>query len=789
MNRKVNRPSQKRISVDFKNSCKGIRNYLAVLVAAAILFPVTASAASVVSTDPGSNASGVAVSTAVTAHMSSASDAVSDFVLSTGTGYDYQTIAGSWAQNGADAVFTPASPLDYSTTYSAEVFFGVGYDANSYSWSFTTSGGASDSDGSLDSARNLGTLTVQKVFTDTIGGSDVNDYYKFTTVSDTQFRLDLMDLSADADVSLLDSSGTVINSSTSGGSASESISQDLDSGTYYVRVFPYSGSTGYTLKLSATAANALTSVSISGATSVNENSSSDYTLTAYYSDGSSRSVTGEASWSDNSSYASISAAGVLTSYAVDSDQTITITASYGGKSDTHTVTIKDVQITPTVSSVAINGATAVYENSSSSYTLTVNYSDGTSQTISDGASWSVDSSYASISSGGVLTTLSVTTDISVTITAGYGGASGTHTVSVINLAEGYNLTSELWANAVLETSAGDISLVWSMVGWDITPTGDQVISGYFYADPEDFAYGSLYNPEVFVKIYITTNGWCNIAFNHVTVDPVAIYTAHNYAGSANQSGTITIENRLAQHEYNGVSIDQTLDPAGLDQTLSASAVDGGYVLSSDLWAKAVLQVSANPVTLIWKEVGSDVTPSGARVVSGYFYADPDVFAYGSVYNPEVFVKVYVAETGWANIAFNHVTVDDVSLYSAHQYSGAASKTGSISLEGRLAEHQFDINISPLTLKSVAISGAGSVNENSSSGYTLTASYTDGTSQTVTGAATWSVTSSFASIDANGVLTALSVDSDQAVSITASYGGQSATYAVIIKDAGGGTGGK
>ena len=48
-----------------------------------------------------------------------------------------------------------------------------------------------------------------------------------------------------------------------------------------------------------------------------------------------------------------------------------------------------------------------------------------------------------------------------------------------------------------------------------------MVSGYFYADPADFAYGSVYNPEVFVKIYIDPNGWANIAFNHVTVDDVS----------------------------------------------------------------------------------------------------------------------------------------------------------------------------------------------------------------------------------------------------------------------------
>ncbi len=42
------------------------------------------------------------------------------------------------------------------------------------------------------------------------------------------------------------------------------------------------------------------------------------------------------------------------------------------------------------------------------------------------------------------------------------------------------------------------------------------------------------------------------------------------------------------------------------------------MLSSTLWAEAILQYSGNPVTLVWKVVGSDTTPSGDRVVSGYF---------------------------------------------------------------------------------------------------------------------------------------------------------------------------
>ena len=94
--------------------------------------------------------------------------------------------------------------------------------------------------------------------------------------------------------------------------------------------------------------------------------------------------------------------------------------------------------------------------------------------------------------------------------------------------------------------------MWKEVGSDTTLNGDKVISGYFYADPADFAYGSRYNPEIFVKIYIAGNGWCNILFNHVTVDDVAIYSAHKYSGTADMAGSVTRSSRLEAHQYDGV---------------------------------------------------------------------------------------------------------------------------------------------------------------------------------------------------------------------------------------------
>ena len=172
----------------------------------------------------------------------------------------------------------------------------------------------------------------------------------------------------------------------------------------------------------------LTSVTITGSSQVNESSGAQYILTANYSDGSSSEVTGVASWSDNTSYASISSNGYLTIGSVASDQSFTITAIYEGKSDTYTVTIEDVP--PTLTSVTISGPAHIDENSGAQYILTANYSDGSSSEVTGVANWSDNSSYASINSSGFFIASSVASDQSCTMTASYEGKSDTYTVTI-----------------------------------------------------------------------------------------------------------------------------------------------------------------------------------------------------------------------------------------------------------------------------------------------------------------------------------------------------------------------
>ncbi|MEB3181774.1 MAG: S8 family serine peptidase, partial [Nostocaceae cyanobacterium] len=106
----------------------------------------------------------------------------------------------------------------------------------------------------LASARVISVGSTTTTFSDWVGSTDTNDYYRFTLSNTSNFNLTLNGLSADADVHLLDNAGTLIQSSAAGGTAAEAISRSLNAGTYYIRVFPYSGSTNYNLNVSATVA-------------------------------------------------------------------------------------------------------------------------------------------------------------------------------------------------------------------------------------------------------------------------------------------------------------------------------------------------------------------------------------------------------------------------------------------------------------------------------------------------------------------------------------------------------
>ncbi|WP_353671868.1 S8 family serine peptidase [Synechocystis sp. LKSZ1] len=105
---------------------------------------------------------------------------------------------------------------------------------------------------SLNEARNITLSPTTTNFSDYVGVEDTNDYYQFSLSKTSDFNLSLSGLVSDADVQLLDSNGNSLQTAQARGTGTESITQQLNTGTYYIRVYPYSGNTTYTLGLSAT---------------------------------------------------------------------------------------------------------------------------------------------------------------------------------------------------------------------------------------------------------------------------------------------------------------------------------------------------------------------------------------------------------------------------------------------------------------------------------------------------------------------------------------------------------
>jgi len=162
----------------------------------------------------------------------------------------------------------------------------------------------------------------------------------------------------------------------------------------------------------------------------------------------------------------------------------------------------------TLSSIAVSGPSSVNEGGTGTYTATATWSDGTNTSVTP--AWSVSpTTYASISSGGVLTTLAVTANQTATVTASYTSSgvtkTATQSVTIVNVAEAapaapknVDITGPISSVSTLSVSTPSVSApsvsteIWRIhwdpvtTNWDGTPidTGRTVrYTAYWTDDP------------------------------------------------------------------------------------------------------------------------------------------------------------------------------------------------------------------------------------------------------------------------------------------------------------------
>jgi hypothetical protein len=129
------------------------------------------------------------------------------------------------------------------------------------------------------------------------------------------------------------------------------------------------------------------------------------------------------------------------------------------------------------------------------------------------------------------------------------------------------------------------------------------------------------------------------------------------------------------------------------------------------------------------------------------------------------------------------TISGAGLFSAPSVTsnqsgtiGASYTYGGVTRTASLGVSVVD---GSATLTGIAVSGPPSVNEGGTGTYTATGTWDNGTTSTID--PTWSENSSYATFASGGVLSASAVTSSQAVTVTATYGGRTATMSVTIVD--------
>jgi hypothetical protein len=172
--------------------------------------------------------------------------------------------------------------------------------------------------------------------------------------------------------------------------------------------------------------------------------------------------------------------------------------------------------------------------------------------------------------------------------------------------------------------------------------------------------------------------------------------------------------------------------------------------------------------------------SGAAAVNEGLTATYSATATWSDNTTTTVVPSWSVTTSYATIdtggvlAANPVTSNQNVTVSASYTSGGVTRTATRAVT--------IINLAP-TLTALSVSGPASVNEGTTASYAATATWSDGSTTTVT--PSWGVPSGAATIDSAGLLTAAQVASSQSVTVSASYtsGGvtRTATQAVTVVD--------
>ncbi|MCU0541979.1 MAG: PA14 domain-containing protein [Oscillatoriaceae cyanobacterium Prado104] len=238
---------------------------------------------------------------------------------------------------------------------------------------------------------NIGALTGSTTYAGTVDSTNIFDLYKFNTNSPGSFKLSIDNLSGNADISLLNSSGTTLYSSSNAGNAADTIADSLIVGDPTLKVVPISGGDiKYTLNIAETNTQQAAADTLTGAKAENslvENSATNPEKTTANKDLITGDSVGDETVTSESKIATTEVtASSETSTKSETEKSATVSAvAASGNSETQVSAVSETSTTSESEKAVTAPAVAESENSETQVSSDSNSAISTAEKTSETA--------------------------------------------------------------------------------------------------------------------------------------------------------------------------------------------------------------------------------------------------------------------------------------------------------------------------------------------------------------------------------------------------------------------
>jgi uncharacterized protein YjdB len=523
----------------------------------------------------------------------------------------------------------------------------------------------------------------------------------------------------------------------------------------------------------------LVSITVTGAnsaTSLAAGTTLQLAAQGTYSDGTSSSLTSQVTWTtSDSTMAAASTSGLLTSFKAGS---VTVTATQGSVSGKMNLSVTQA----TLSSISVLGAGSLSAGSTLQLSAQGTYTDKSTQSITSQATWlSSDATVASVNASGLVTALkagSVTISASMNSVSGNAGVTVTAATVVLtainvgtpspSLAAGN--TEQLTATGVY--SDNSTQALTSQVTWSSSDTTVASVS----------AAGVLTAVKAGSVTLTATLGAVSGAGSVSVTAPALSSIAISPAAFSIASGQ---NKQLSATGFyaNGTSQDVTNQVTWNSQNTGSATVSSSGLVSGVSAGSATITASIGSTTgtavatITTAQLQSiTITPLTASIASGQtqqFMAN-GIFSDGS-------------QTDITNaVTWNSSDTTIANINAAGLASGVSAGTAAISASSGsvTSATPATLTVTSAILTEIDIAPDGEyIPVGGQYQLTLTGTYSNNSTQTITNA-TWSSSdSTFAAVDPNtGIVTGVANSNNIPITITASFGGQTNTTTVYITSA-------